>query len=38
MSWFGDQVKQRKQFDEKNFESAFWMLQVLSLEINYLKN
>ena len=23
MSWFGDQVKQRKQFDEKNFESAF---------------
>ena len=23
MGWFGDQVKQRKQFDEKNFESAF---------------
>lgn len=23
MSWFGEQVKQRKQFDDKNFESAF---------------
>lgn len=23
MSWFGDQIKQRKQFDEENFENAF---------------
>lgn len=23
MGWFGEQVKQRKQFDDKNFESAF---------------
>ena len=23
MGWFGDQVKQRKQFDDKNFEEAF---------------
>lgn len=23
MSWFGDQIKQRKQFDEENFQNAF---------------